>query len=220
MIIDHNNPKYRNRWAKQKGNAYNGAFYYSKEIVKYIIPEVETDRTWVTVNVEAPGVSYDHSLLFVHNNLRPEHYDWLAKYEDIVLVCSIGDTAKKMRHLGKTFTLPLSVDVGYVEQFIRDKDRKVAFAGRPAKKMGFAFPPGTDMLCDMPRERLLPIMARYEKIYAVGRTAIEAKILGCEVLPYDERYPNPGRWKILDSKDAAKILQEKLDKIDGRRTDD
>ena len=57
-------------------------------------------------------------------------------------------------------------------------------------------------------------MAEYEQIYAVGRTAIEAKILGCEVLPYDVRYPDPRMWKVIDNKDAAKLLQKKLDVID------
>ena len=58
-------------------------------------------------------------------------------------------------------------------------------------------------------------MARYKRVYAVGRCAIEAKILGCEVLPYDERFPNPDVWTVLDSKMAAKILQSQLDIIDG-----
>ena len=63
---------------------------------------------------------------------------------------------------------------------------------------------------------LLKMMAKFRKVYAVGRTAIEAKVLGCEVLPYDPRFPRPERWKILDNKDAAGILQMQIDQIDGR----
>ena len=71
-----------------------------------------------------------------------------------------------------------------------------------------------DYIEGLPREELLAEMAKYKKVYAVGRTAIEAKILGCEVLPYDDRYPDPEIWQVLDNRDAAKILQEKLDEID------
>ena len=58
-------------------------------------------------------------------------------------------------------------------------------------------------------------MAEYETVYAVGRTAIEAKILGCKLKAYDPRFPKVSRWKILDNKKAAKMLQEMLDEIDG-----
>ena len=58
-------------------------------------------------------------------------------------------------------------------------------------------------------------MAEYRRVYAVGRCAIEAKCLGCEVLPFDPRYPDPELWQVLDNKDAAAILQKELEKIDG-----
>ena len=64
----------------------------------------------------------------------------------------------------------------------------------------------------MPRERLLKKMAQYKKIYAVGRTAIEARALGCEILPYDPRFPDVDRWKVIDNLEAAKMLQEELDR--------
>ena len=68
----------------------------------------------------------------------------------------------------------------------------------------------------MPRELLLDELAKYKKAYAVGRCALEAKALGCEILPYDDRFPDPSIWKVLDNKEAAKILQEKLDEIDNK----
>ena len=58
-------------------------------------------------------------------------------------------------------------------------------------------------------------MAEYEAIYAVGRCALEGLALGCNILPYDNRFPDPSVWKLLDNLEAAKILQEKLDEIDG-----
>lgn len=215
MIIDHDHPQYRAKWRRCGGNRWNGAFYYSKEIVENIIPLIVTDRNWMTVNV--PNVGAEHSIVFIHNNLHPEYYDWLKRYDDLILVCGIGDTAKNMGHLGKAIYLPLSVDVEYVKQFRREKTKDTAFVGRQPKRRGVAFPKGTDIIEGMRREQLLERMAEYEKVYAVGRTAIEAKILGCKVLPYDERFPDPRRWRIVDNKDAAAILQEKLNKIDGGR---
>ena len=70
-------------------------------------------------------------------------------------------------------------------------------------------------VCDLPREEMLARIARYKKCYAVGRTAIEAKILGCEILPYDPRFPDPSIWKVFTYDDAVKLLQKKLDEIDG-----
>ena len=61
---------------------------------------------------------------------------------------------------------------------------------------------------------LLAAMARCESVYAVGRCAIEAKALGVKVLPYDERFPDPEVWQVLDNSEAAEILQRKLNRID------
>lgn len=213
LIINHDNPKYRKKWKTLGPNKWNGAFYYSKEICKYMIPNVDTDRNWITINV--PGEAADHSIVFIHNNLFPEHYDWLSDYKDLILVCGIRETAQKVRHLGKTIVLPLSIDVNYVKQFIvEEKTKEVAYVGRPNKRFGYEFPPGTEFLEGLPRTKLLPELAKFKKCYSVGRLAIEAKALNVKVLPYDPRFPRPSRWKVLDSLDAAKILQEKINKID------
>lgn len=212
-VIDHNEPAYRRRWRASGGNMFNGAFYYSKEIVANIIPNVDTDRGWVTVNV--PRKAFDHSIVFVHNNLNPERYEWLRRFRDLVLVCGVPSTVEKVSHIGKAVYLPLSVDVGYVEQFRCEKDRDAAFFGRKGKSVGHDFG-GADVVFGVKREKMLPMMARYRRVYAVGRTAIEAKILGCEVLPYDERFPDPSFWKVVDNREAAAMLQEILDGIDGR----
>ena len=214
MMITHNHPAYRSKWNDSSAAKYNGAFYYSKEIVANIIPNVQTDRNWVTINV--PHHAYDHSIVFVHNNMNPENYDWLADFDDLVLVCGVPETCDKVSHLGRAIYLPLSIDVEYVRQFTRPKTRGTAFAGRAAKRRGTDLPRQVDTLEGMKRQELLPRMAAYKQIYAVGRTAIEARALGCEILPYDPRYPDPSLWQVLDNKDAARLLQAELNRIDGK----
>lgn len=215
QIIDHNDQRYRSRWDRANVNRFNGAFYYSKEIVRNIIPRVKTKRSWITVNTYGkPACS--HSIVFIHNNLHPEHYSWLANYRDVVLVCGVPETCKKVAHLGKTIYLPLSVDVRRVRRYMRDKDKEAAFAGRTTKLNGLTLPEDCEIIGDLPRTKLLPEMARYKKIYAVGRTAIEAKILGCEIGVYDPRFPDPDIWEVLDNREAAEILQRELNKIDRR----
>lgn len=194
---------------------YNGAYYYSREIVKNIIPAVKTERSWVTINIQGAGC--DHAIYFVHNNLKPELYEWIKQYgfKDVILVCGLESTCEKVRHIGIPVYLPLSIDLEHIEKFkVEEKTRKAAFAGRKAKANMGTLPDGIDYLQGMKRNQLLRKMATYEQIYAVGRTAIEAKALGCEVMPYDERFPDPDAWRILDNREAAAILQQKLDIID------
>lgn len=57
-------------------------------------------------------------------------------------------------------------------------------------------------------------MARYRYVYAVGLTALEAKVLGCNVLPYDSRFPDPSVWVVRDIKQNAALLQKLIDNID------
>lgn len=214
MIIDHNSKQYQRRLRRLGADRYNGAYYYSKEIVDNIIPFVKTDRNWITVYPYSHIP--DHSIFFVHNNQNEIIYNFVRRYQDVVLVCGIPETAEKMRHYGKVIYLPLSVDVDYVSTFRSDKryDAPVFF-GRESKSKGLV---NTLCFSGMPREKMLGAMAEYRQVYAVGRTAIEAKILGCEVLPYDKRFPDPSRWEVLSNQDAAKLLQEKLEKIENGET--
>lgn len=217
MIVDHNNRSWKRLQSAFGKNKHNGALYYSKEICENIIPYVQTNRNWVTVN--AKGCGCDHAVVFVHSNLITRTYDWLSRYNDLVLVCGVPETVDKVKHLGKAIYLPLSIDVDYVKQFAVPKEQRhgVAYVGREAKAEydGVRLPLGVDRLCGMPRHELLRRMAHYEAVYAVGRVAIEAKALGLEVLPYDPRYPDPDVWKVVDNKEAAKMLQTMLDEIDG-----
>ena len=217
MIIDHTHPYYTETiQLLGKKTHYNGAFYYSKEIVKNIIPNVNTDRNWVTIRVG--NLAMDHSIVFIHNNLHPERYNFLEAYADLILVCGVEETCEKVKHFGTPLYLPLSVDIEYVEQFKNDPDTLMStcYVGRRVKMEydGVELPNDIDILEGIKRQDMLPRMAKYRYVYAIGRTAVEAKILGCEVLPYDPRYPDPDIWKIVDNFEAAEILQTKLDEID------
>lgn len=205
MIISHESESYHR---PRNTSKWNGAYYYSKEIVENIIPLVKTDYNWVTINVEEAA---DHSIVFVHNNLHPEHYDFLKQYNDIIMVVGVPETAPKVAHLGKTIYLPLSVDVDDVAQYRCEKTKDVCFVGRPVKFDGTKAM--GDYIGGVPREQLLSRLAHYKQAYAVGRCAIEALVLGCEILPYDPRFPDPSVWKVLDNKDAAAILQHELDML-------
>ena len=201
------------------GNQYNGAYYYSKEIVKNIIPNVKTDRNWITIRLSDMKEHPDHSIIFIHNNRNPNYYEYLKDYKDCILVCSLPTTAENLSFFGKTIYLPLSVDVKAVEKYrVKHKTKDIAYAGRASKLEYFnnRVPKNTPTLCNIPQGKLLKEMAKYKTIYASGRTAIQAKILGCEVLPHETNFPDSRFWKVIDNKDAAKMLQEMIDEIDGK----
>lgn len=214
MIFDHDSYEYICRRNKIGMAKHNGAYYYSKEIVDNIIPLVNTDYNWVTVT--ATGRCWDHSIVFIHDNQRLEIYQWLSHYKDLVLVCGVPETCEKVSTWGTPIYLPLSVDVEYVQQFKTEKTEEDAFVGRLTKRTP-GVPEDTPSVGGVPREEMLREMAKYKRVYAVGRCAIEAKVLGCEVLPYDTRYPDPRRWRVVDNKIAARVLQKELDRLKERR---
>lgn len=210
-IFDHTAYEYRVKAIANNG-INNGAYWYSREIIENIIPRVTTDRPWVTVNV--PGRCYDHAIVFIHNNNHPEWYKWLKRYKDLVLVCGVRSTVEKMHMvlpMHHVIYLPLSIDTKYVEQFETKKTKKCCFAGRGCKKTE-QIPNNCDILENIPRDELLKEMAKYEKAYAVGRCALEAKVLNCEIGIYDPRYPED-IWEVYDNSEAALLLQKHLDFI-------
>lgn len=217
MIYDHTSKPYHTRWKLSGENKYNGAYYYSKEIVKNIIPKIKTNRSWVTVNTYP--LCEDKSIVFIHDNIDIKQYDWLKKYKDLILICGIKSTCEKVKHLGTPIYLPLSVDIKEVEKYkVKKKTKKIAYIGRK-EKITNKLPKDIDYISNLSREEFLSEIAKYKSVYAVGRCAIEAKILGCEILPYDDRFKDPSIWEILDNKDVIKILQSGLDKIDNKKKD-
>lgn len=219
MIIDHTHPLYaKKRNTMNEDGKHNGAYYYSKEIVKNIIPNVKTDRNWITIRLPEMTDHPDHSIIFIHNNRNPNYYTYLKGYKDCILVCSLPKTAENMRFYGKVIYLPLSVDVESVKKYrVKNKTKEIAYAGRKLKLNypNNRVPKDVDVLSGMTQSKLLMEMAKYKTIYASGRTAIQAKILGCEVLPHETNFPDSRFWKVLDNLEAAKILQDKLNIIDG-----
>lgn len=217
MIIDHTHPLYaKKRNSLGEGNKYNGAYYYSKEIVKNIIPYIKTDRNWITIRLPEMKDHPDHSIIFIHNNRNPNYYEYLRNYKDCILVCGMPFTRDNVRFFGKSIYLPLSVDVEQVKKYrVKEKTKEMAFAGRLCKLDFGKVPKECDILTGMPQTQLLKEMAKYKKIYATGRTAIQAKILGCEIGVHDPRYLDPRIWKVIDNKEAVVMLQKMLDEIDG-----
>lgn len=214
MIIDHTHPEYKKRRSHQGFGKYNGAYYYSRDIVRHFIPNIKTDRNWVTVRIENVPVP-DHSIVFVHNNRNPNYYEYVKRAKDVILVCSTPNTYENMKFFGNPILLPLSIDVKAVEKYkVKNKTKEMAFAGRRLK-MNNHIPTECDILTDMPQTELIKEMAKYKKIYAVGRTALQAKVLGCEIGVYDNMYPDPNFWKVIDVREAVENLQKMLDEIDG-----
>ena len=210
MIFSHESPEYRDG-VKNKDQ---GAYWYSTEIVEHFIPRVKTDRNWVTVGWD--GKCFDHSIVFAHSNLYPKVYKYLEQFDDLILVCSWPQQMEAVKQWGRPVFLPMSIDVGKVEPYRRAKDRDVCFAGRMEKcPTRLKHTPGLDFVAELPRHEFLSELARYRRVFAIDRVAIEAKVLGCEVLPYDDRFPDPGFWRVIDSKEAAVMLQGILDGVDG-----
>lgn len=215
MIISHRHPAYKAIAKRIGANQFNGGYYCSRDIVEEIIPRVNTTRDWITVNI---GECRNHSIFFAHNYIRPERYDFLKRYDDVVIVCHHQFVADNLKECGPTIVIPAFVNVDYVKQFRTDKIRDAAFVGRSEVRKGFFLPEDVDFIENLPRKKLLQRMAEYRTVYAIGRTAIEAKILGCEVKTFNPLWPDPDYWGILDAKDAAALLQAELDKIDGKST--
>lgn len=215
MNITHEHPEYRELRFKCGKGRFNGAYYYAKEIEKNIIPRVKTKREWNTVGRDLEGM-HDGMIVFLHDNSTPWHYQWLRNYNDLILVCSSQYTADSVKYSGKTILLPMSIDTKYVKRFRTEKTREICFVGNVwvrnnARKK---ITGNVDFFSALPREELLEELAKYKAAYCIDRCKLEALTLNCKVLPLDVRYGCDDVDKVLDNRDAAKILQKELNKID------
>ena len=224
MILDHTHPEYMKRRRETGNGKYNGCYYYSKEIVENIIPRVETKRDWNTVGRNMEGM-HDGMIVFLHDNSTPWNYGWLKLYKDLILVCSSKYTKLSVAYSGRTILLPMSIDTEYVKKFrVAKKTKDTCFVGNVWVKNSMTDPnsvsrvPGkVDFFSSLPREKLLRKLAQYRRAYAIDRCAQEALVLGCELLPMETRYScDPVEGGVLDNRDAASLLQRKLDEIDRR----
>lgn len=216
MIIDHTHPEYVKRRNGLGLGKFNGCYYYSKEIVDNIIPRVKTDRDWNTVGRDVDGM-HDGMIVFLHDNLSPWHYDWLKNYNDLILVCSSQYVADSVKFWGRAIVLPMSIDTEYVKQFRTEKTKDTCFVGNKwvLSNSHSTIPDGIDFFSSIPRDKLLKEVAKYRRAYAIDRCALEAKVLGCELLPLEVGYHCDDIGKLLDNRDAAKILQTKLNELEG-----
>lgn len=210
-VFGHNCEHYKRRFGNAKRS--NGAYWYTEEIEKRIVPHIETDRLWVLYNMR--DVTFHHAIVFVHNNVEPLNYTWLSRCKDLILVCGLPETCENMKGYGETLYLPLSIDVAEVEKHKQAKCRDVCYAGRATKRSYSTVNlSGVPMLAGMDRDRFLDNLAQYRQVYAVGRVALEAKVLGCEVLPFDKRFPDPDIWVVRDNEEVIPLLQKGLDEIE------
>lgn len=215
MNITHEHPEYRELRFKCGKGRFNGAYYYAKEIEKNIIPRVKTKREWNTVGRDLKGM-HDGMIVFLHDNSTPWHYEWLRKYNDLVLVCSSEYTANSVKYSGKTIILPMSIDTKYVKRFRTEKTRETCFVGNVwvRNNARTKITGKVDFFSALPREELLEELAKYKAAYAIDRCAQEAICLNCKLLPLDTRYGCDNFDRVLDNRQAAKILQKELNKID------
>lgn len=216
-IFSHLSPEYIECCKRCCIQPDNGAYYYSKELLENIVPHIKTDRDWVLINVARQCT--DRAIVFIHNNKNPERYWWLAPYKDLILVCSQMKTVRWMSEMYPQFhtiLLPLSIDTKYVSQFkAKRKTKDTAYFGRQVKCPDEILKDNKiDKLYSKNREQLLREVAKYRKVYAIGRCALEALCLGCEVLPHKGEYEGV-EFKLLDNKDVIPELQRLLNEIDG-----
>lgn len=215
MNITTNHEGYKKARRATGQGKYNGAYYYAKEIEKNIIPRVKTWREWNTVGRELDGM-HDGMIVFLHDNSTCWHYEWLHKYEDLVLVCSSQYTADSVKYSGNVILLPMSVDTKYVKKFATKKTKDTCFVGNiwVYENMVGELPEGIEILSGLPRNKLLAELARFRRAICIDRCAIEAKVLDCELIPIDTRYHVDNVGKVLDNREASEILQQKLDELD------
>ena len=215
-IFSHLSKEYKDHCKKFNITTNNGAFYYSKEIYENIIPRIKTDRNWVLVNID--GCCYDHAIVFIHNNKNPEHYYWLKDYKDLILVCSNIKTLKFMIEMFPKFhciLIPLSIDKKYVEKFkVKRKTKDTVYFGRLEKcPVEVLENDKIDKIVGNERDKLLKEVAKYKNAYAIGRCALEAKCLNCNVKSHRGEYKNID-FKLLDNSEIIPELQQILNDID------
>ena len=211
-IISHLSPEY----LKLPIDHDNGAFYYSKELLENIVPKIKTKRNWILINAE--GKCFDNSIVIIHNNKNPERYQWLEKYKNLILVCSQPKTLKKLIEMHPKFHsiyIPLSIDTAYVKKFrVKKKTKETGYFGRIVKCPEYIKEDETiDKIYGLNRDKLLKTLAKYKKVYAIGRCALEAKCLGCEVMTHEGEYEGVD-FELLDNKDVIDEFQRLINEID------
>lgn len=214
-----NDPNYRRLYNALDGSSkYNGCYYYSRTLEKYLVPQVNTDRPWHLTGMKSCG-GVDRMILIVHSNKEPnKEYRWLNKYRDTVCICGTRKTAEAVSMFSHSIYLPPCVCIEEVRGFGKGikKDQDTCFAGNPwpmyRDEIDKYVPAWVHRFGPMPREEFLPIIAHYKNVYAIGVTAAEARALGCNILKRTDKY-DPEDFPLIDCKDAARCIEVALDLI-------
>lgn len=216
IFSDTNDPNYRMKYEQLDNNSkHNGAYYYSKTFEKDIVPYVNTDRPWNIIGFKECG-GVDNMITIIHNNLDPgKSYLFLRKYADTVSISNVKKSAEAVLQYSHSIFLPPCVNVKEVRKFGRGikKDQVACFAGNPWKAyrddIEKYVPAWVHRFGVMPREELLPIVAHYKQVYAIGVTAVESRALGCEIMKRSSEY-DPEEFPLLDVHDAVKCIEHAL----------
>ena len=217
MIFSHLSPEYKECCKRCCIPLDNGAYYYSKELLENVVPFIKTKRDWVLINVKEQCC--DGAIVFIHNNKNPERYYWLEGYKDLILVCSQPKTLKIMIEMFPKYhciLIPLSIDTEYVKKFKpKRKTKDTAYFGRSIKcPENIQRDDKIVKLFSTDREKLLKEVGKFRKVYAIGRCALEALCLGCQVLTHEGEYEGV-EFVLVDNKEVIPELQRLLHEIDG-----
>ena len=112
--------------------------------------------------------------------------------------------------------IPLSIDTEYVSKFkAKRKTKEICYFGRQEKcPESIMKNDKIDKIYGNNREDLLKQVAKYKSCYAIGRCALEAKCLGCKVIPHEGEYEDV-EFPLYDNKEIISELQRLLNEIDG-----
>jgi len=225
VAIGYDHVNYQALRKQQTGNGENGLWRYSHTIQDKIAPLLETNRPIDALGLEACGTE-EHSVVFIHHNVNPiEHYKWLHRHRDLVLVTGIMQTTiDMMKEFPEHHIIhqPVCVDIEEIKAFLPSKKKKRYPSAYFGNQWAFkqhdidTFVPGTTpRFGKLTHDEQLTLMAKFENIYAVGITAVEAQVLGAKLLVCDSRFPEPEvTFPVVDYREAAKNIQSHLDAID------
>jgi hypothetical protein len=203
---------------KNMSGRFNGAYYYAKEFEDNIIPKVKTTRPWVLINMK--DFCEDHAIVLIHDNHNPRGtYAWLRDYQDLIFICSTPTTFHDMQREknGMAIYLPMSVDVdkvlSYAEGYNEIEEPTAYYGNRWGiykDELNVMLPEDCHIIDGVERSEALRDLSHYKTVWAIGRCAIEAKILGCDVKEIPYRYFKGPATDILDNRFAWNNLNEQI----------
>lgn len=217
MRVQGTNETEYKKWRNSlKSGQFNGAYFYAKEIEDIILPKLEGDFFINTVAVQLyePKQIPDGAIVVAHDN-----YHTVERYspyfgKNITWICSKYDAYFKLMGRGERAVLvPMSVDTEYVRK-VAGKPRKTLDTGFFGNAWDFKesemtklYTQGVELISNLTREEALKRMAKFKTMYAEGRCAIEATVLGCDVklIEYPDFPAEP--VQVLDSRDVIDLWQ-------------